>query len=385
VLKGVLVGSIALGAIGAGLYYAAIEELDPRVDRVYAQAIGASAGMCSKAISALFGDDDWADDEIGGWRGVRVYRPEVDGWIPLAKLSAQSVEAGASGSQRPTRVVVLVHGLDEPGGIWDQLAPALAKEGHTVLRFDYANDQPIAKSAEALEAGFVSIHEAGIERVDLVCHSMGGLVGFDALTRDGFGDLGLDVGHFITIGTPFGGSPWARLRAVAEIREQVQRWVESDDLDPRRLMGFARDGVGQAGRDLLPGSAYLKGIDGRALPRDVKVTCIVGRVTGPVLGLDEHDLGLIFASGALGQMVGTRDAGVIEDEIGRLSRELGDGVVPMSSAVLEGTNDVVVLNANHRAMVRTIELGDAIRRINGQAEMDEPPAIAVVVDRLGDQ
>jgi hypothetical protein len=34
----------------------------------------------------------------------------------------------------PARLVLLVHGMDEPGGIWDDLAPALAAAGHAVAR-----------------------------------------------------------------------------------------------------------------------------------------------------------------------------------------------------------------------------------------------------------
>jgi len=375
-IQGAVLGVLTIVMLWVGLSLLELEEEDGSVDRFYAQTLGSVVAMSSQAISTVFGEDGLANPSEP-WRGVRVYRPELDAWVTISELGDEQIG---------TNAVVLVHGLDEPGGIWDQLAPALALAGHTVLRFDYANDQAITLSADDFTGVLARLKARGVERVDLVSHSMGGLVSLDAISRDGFGDLGIGVDHFITIGTPFGGSPWARLRAVAEIREQVQRWVESDDLDPARLMGFARDGVGQAGRDLLPGSDYLSSLEARSLPEGVVVTNIVGRTVGGS-EVDEDGglrLGSLFVDGALGDLIGQRDAGVVQDEIEKLSQELGDGVVPMSSAVLDGVDDVVILKANHRGLVRNIELGVAIRQMGSLAPMDEPPAIQVVLDRLRD-
>ena len=246
-----------------------------------------------------------------------------------------------------------------------------------VIRFDYPNDQAVDASADAMIESLSKLPSMGFDRLDIVCHSMGGLVAFDAITRVGFDEVGVSVDHFVTIGTPFGGSPWARLRAVAEMREQVQRWVESDDLDPKRLLGFARDGMGEAGEDLLPGSDFLVQLHARKIPDGVVVTCIVGK-TLPA----EHEIGMLAFEGALGDLLGRQDASVVDQEIQRLGKELGDGVVPMSSAVLDGVDDVVVLSANHRGLVRNVELGEAIRQFNGLEPSDEPPAIEVVLDRL---
>ena len=46
-----------------------------------------------------------------------------------------------------TSAVILVHGLDEPGKIWMNLAPALFEEGFPVWILTYPNDQPVSKSA----------------------------------------------------------------------------------------------------------------------------------------------------------------------------------------------------------------------------------------------
>ena len=214
--------------------------------------------------------------------------------------------------------------------------------------------------------------------MDMVCHSMGGLVSRDAMTREEFAGAGIVVERYVTIGTPHGGSPWARMQAVSEMREQVQRWIESDDLNPKRLLGFARDGVGQAGVDLLPGSDFLKELNSRSMPDGVVTTCIVGRMTK-----EQGDgIGLAVANSMLIDLLGASEASAIADELEKLSKELGDGVVPMSSAVLDGVEDVVILQANHRALIRNVELGEAMRQLGGLPSSDEPPAVAVVLDRL---
>ena len=362
----IALGLVIVGAVAVVIGNMRIEQR--KADRALADGIGTVVARSAELLSSVFGEGG-LDESQQPWLGFRVYKKELKAWVELDALGDEQL-AG--------RVVVLVHGLDEPGGIWDQLTPALADAGHVVVRFEYANDQAIALSAASLFESLDDLGAHGVGTIDFVCHSMGGLVVRDAITREGFGAKGIAVDRLITIGTPHGGSPWARLRAVSEIREQVQRWVESDDLDPKRLLGFARDGVGQAGRDLLPGSDFLIELDQRKLPDGIRVTCIVGRVATQ----DGIEAGSVLAVGALHDVVGSDDASAIMGAIDRLGRELGDGVVPMSSAVLDGVDDVVVLEANHRSMIRNVELGEVIRQVSGLGASDEPPAIAVVLDRL---
>jgi pimeloyl-ACP methyl ester carboxylesterase len=348
------------------------------VDRLYADSVVGVVTLSNELLAEVFGDSVDGHNNAQDY-GVRLYEPEIDDWSKISAVDNQSVVVS---SRLGSRVVVLVHGLDEPGGIWDQLAPALAGEGHTVLRFDYANDQPIKLSADALLEEILDLETVGVQEIDFVCHSMGGLVTRDAISREVYkasresGSLRIE--RLITIGTPHGGSPWARLRAVAEIREQVQRWAESSDLDPKHLLGFARDGVGEAGVDLLPGSDFLIELDQRELDESIAVTCIVGRA----INEGGTEFGSVLALGALSELIGKRDAEVVQDEIDTITSELGDGVVPMSSAVLEGVSDVVVLQANHRGLIRHIELEAMIRQRGDLPPMSPPPAIEVVLDRL---
>ncbi|MDY7108213.1 MAG: alpha/beta fold hydrolase, partial [Planctomycetota bacterium] len=162
----------------------------------------------------------------------------------------------------PRRIVLLVHGLDDPGWLWDDVIEALRKEGHVVARLEYPNDGPIVDAADLLMQSLLELHALGVRRVDVVAHSMGGLVTRDVLTRpayyggDGEGDdAGPAIDRLIMCGTPNQGSSIARLRAVAGIGEQLSR-LFSDRRRTMDLTGLA-DGAGEAAIDLSPGSAFL--------------------------------------------------------------------------------------------------------------------------------
>ncbi len=365
----VLVAALALLGVGSllvvGLVVGVVGSNREQVDRAAAAALAEGIGRITRGVVDAVGEIQ--PDEIRASRGVRQYDPSLGVWVERSDV--------ASG-----HAVLLIHGLDEPGGIWDQLAPALATDGHTVLRFDYSNDQAIVRSADELGFALRGLAARGFDSLDLVCHSMGGLVARDALSREGSATQRPAVETLITLGTPHGGSPWARLRTVAEAREQVQRWAQSDDLDPARLLGFMGDGGGQAGIDLLPGSAYLTRLDARTLPEHIRVICVVGRVDEPNSAVGT--LGSAVARGTIKDLLGEREASVVLNEVDRLGRELGDGVVPVSSAVMAGADEVIMVRANHRAMIRTIELEEAMRRQQGLPEAPQPPAIEIVLHWL---
>lgn len=255
--------------------------------------------------------------------------------------------------------VLLVHGLDEPGGIWDQLAPAVSETGRAVVRFDYPNDQPIADSADALVTALGDLRALGVTRLEIVAHSMGGLVARDTLTRPHPGEPAPpcpDVPLLITLGTPHQGSDWARYQAIAEAREQAQRYLESNDRNWLRLFAASYDGHGEAARDLQPRSAFLRDLNARPWPPSTRVVCVVG-----VWGGETPDTA---------------------DHIADPARRFGDGVVPADSAVMPGADRVVFLSANHRTMVRSVEIADWFRRQLGMQPPPTPPAIPVVLDEL---
>ncbi|MBL8763479.1 MAG: hypothetical protein JNM07_04335 [Phycisphaerae bacterium] len=311
------------------------------------------------------------------------------GWTDLAR----------SHEALPERLVVLVHGLDEPGSIWDDLAPALRDRGLRVARFDYANDAPIADSASALLESLRDLHCRGVRRVDLVGHSMGGLLSREVLTNpDMYGGRGAadpasgrpSVERLVMLGTPNHGSALARLRGVAEAREHLERWISSFAYDrtpgvrrgdPRLLLGFLYDHVGGAGADLLPDSPFLRGLNARPVPADVSMTIVAARVADPgtadaVRLLDSPTLRRV-----LGGAEGERLDWAAEKLRGAING-LGDGVVSLESARLEGVDDFVIVGTNHRWMIKRTPVENSLRALVGYEASEAPPALDIVVDRL---
>jgi pimeloyl-ACP methyl ester carboxylesterase len=257
-----------------------------------------------------------------------------------------------------SRAVVLLHGLDEIGTIWDDLAPVLNQEGHVVLKFCYPNDQAISDSAHLFREQLQWLRSKGVEDVAIVCHSMGGLIARDALTRPSAYDGPLpDIQRLITVGTPNHGAPMARLRTLAEWREQLVRLAkgESDSMDS------VFDGSGEAAQDLLPDSEYLQELNARPLP-SVPITIIAGRMDHQVASNDESDK----EPSVLGKVWGD-----VVDKWKSFTEDVGDGVVPLSSTKLEGVDDIQVVKGNHRGIVKNVFSSSEI-----------PPAVIIVKDRL---
>jgi pimeloyl-ACP methyl ester carboxylesterase len=282
-------------------------------------------------------------------------------------------------------VVVLVHGLDEPGGLWSDLAPAIDARGFHVVRFNYPNDQHPADSAEAFVAALEDLRaDHGARHVTIVAHSMGGLVARDALTRDGLyggdgsgGNVRPDVVRLITVGTPHHGSALVPLRPLGEAREQVARFMESGSRDPRELLRFMMDGRGEAAEALAPGSPFLEDLNARPMPRGVEMTVIIG-VWSPVDGelVDEA-----MTWRAVRAVLDEEDAESLRTRLDILAATIGDGVVTVDSQRLEGVEDTVELDGNHRTLLRRLPALQAVRGVFG-AEPSEPAAIPVILDRL---
>lgn len=337
------------------------------------QRLLTAAEDAERRISELlegFGADP-GTGSMHGMRGLTVVDADgspVNGWPP---------------SPAPARVVVLIHGLDEPGSIWNELIPTLNEHGYTVARFDYANDQPASDSAADFAKALATLHDAGVQRIDIIAHSLGGLVTLDLLTSP---DLAAARGSMpriervVTLGAPFGGSPFARLRAISEIRDHVERWIDSGSRDLSTLVDWTSDGDGQAGLDLLPGSTYLRELASRTPPPDVAFTAVIARMAD----VRAADITGLTDSWLFRRVAGDEEAEAIADSLRRASLEVGDGVVSESSARAIPFTDTVVVDANHREMIETIEPLDAARRAVGlQDGVRTPPAIPIVLERLG--
>ncbi|WP_242466986.1 esterase/lipase family protein [Ectothiorhodospira shaposhnikovii] len=282
--------------------------------------------------------------------------PELVGFLP---------RDGSEGDGPPD--VVLIHGLDEPGGIWDELVPRLGDAGLVSWEFRYPNDQAIDLSADLLAERWEALDPG--RSVVLIGHSMGGLVIRDFVTRwrhpveSGAAVSGPSVAGVILVATPSQGSEWARLRAWLEVRE----WLADIPEGRFSLWAGLRDGTGVAKIDLRPGSEFLRDLNRRSWPADVPVFVIGGQLTEPTP--------TIRASlDALSEELEIDDLAVrVEAWWSSTGESLGDGVVPVSSLAFDGAPEPVIVPASHRGLLVRMPLAE-----------QEPPAISLIVGWLRD-
>ncbi|MFM9959554.1 MAG: esterase/lipase family protein [Phycisphaerales bacterium] len=321
--------------------------------------------------------------------GVRIFNGKSlslgnQAWTPLA---ADPANASPEEKALAPHAVVLIHGLHEPGDIWNDLVPYLAAADMKVARFDYPNDGPIRDGAARLIGWLRQLKSRGVTSVDLVCHSMGGLVARDALTRPGLYAGRADAHHpdlptikrCILIGTPNKGSPWAHVEVLAEWRDQFQRFLDSEaDADLGHLAGWFVDGRGEAGDDLLPDSGFLNELNARPAPIGVEFTSIVGKAVSPeALGMEE-----LLSSKVVTALLSSDEIAELRASIQQASETLGDGPVSTESAELPHGRTVRI-DAAHNSMLRRLTLPNMARNAIDPKHADEvPAAIPAVLEAL---
>jgi triacylglycerol lipase len=143
-----------------------------------------------------------------------------------------------------SRPVLLVHGFGGTKSSWSYLARNLSARG---LTFDAITYAPFGTSVEQLADRLVAavervLSQTGANKVHLVGHSLGGVVIAQALAS---GRLTGKVDTVVTLGSPFGGSPWANLlpfgavvRAVREGSPLLRRLASAPVPDGVRWLAF---------------------------------------------------------------------------------------------------------------------------------------------------
>jgi len=299
------------------------------------------------------------------------YPDEAEALRARYGLKPANEESHQEAANRGSRDVILVHGLDEPGRVWMNLVPVLMDGGFNVWFMLYPNDQPIAESARLFREEMILFLKSGHETVSIVAFSMGGLVAREMLTSPAleYSQSMRDrntpvVEQLIMIGTPNRGSALARFRIFAEFRDQLVNLFTGDYI---WLQGVL-DGAGEAGLDLIPGSPFLEQLNSRPHPDGIQMAVIAG-----MMGTTE--------SGNIDQIIedlkerlpyNTHDSiAQMEEIFNSVANRMGDGVVPVDSARLDGV-PLHVVPGTHYSIIRNIAEGS--RRL--------PPSIPIVMDYL---
>jgi triacylglycerol lipase len=160
----------------------------------------------------------------------------VRGGFDPARGPLPPVQAHTAPAARP---VLLVHGFGGTKSSWSVLARTLQARGVTVHAITYT---PVGTSVEKLADRLVAevdgmLSRTGGDKVHLVGHSLGGIVIAQAVAS---GRLNGRVDTIVTLGAPFGGSPWANLLPFGAI---VQALREGSPLLRRLACAPAPDGV----------------------------------------------------------------------------------------------------------------------------------------------
>ena len=281
----------------------------------------------------------------------------------------------------PAHAVVLVHGLDDPGYTWDDLLPRLLRRGYSIAKFEYRTDRPIAEAASMFARELEQARSKGLKRIDVVAHSMGGLLVREALTSDAAyaGDgSGADrypaLDHFIMVATPNHGSHMARFRNAAVTGELLYQVLRGRPIDAES----AATRHGEAAVDLLPASDFLRRLNQRPLASHTAHTIIAGRVipfspkqvelaAGGARCIAQTTLAPRWVREIASTSAGRKVCAKLDAAVD----VIGDGVVTIHSAQLKGVEDMVIVNGNHMSVLTSI--GDGQRL---------PRAIPIILDRL---
>jgi triacylglycerol lipase len=142
----------------------------------------------------------------------------VGGGYDTASSSSPTVTALTAPTTRP---VLLVHGFAGTKSSLALIAGALNGRGMTVEAMSYP---PLGTSVKQLAERLVAEVErillaTGTDKVHLVGHSLGGVVIAQAVAD---GRLNGRVDTVITLGSPFGGSPWAGVLPFLEIVRELR-------------------------------------------------------------------------------------------------------------------------------------------------------------------
>lgn len=289
---------------------------------------------------------------------------QLNEWFPEAMaLPPELVGFQRGGSDSSLPDVILIHGLDEPGDIWNETLAAFAEAGIETWEFRYPNDQAIDRSTDLLAKYWTSLDQG--ESIILIGHSMGGLIIRDFITRwlypeDNSRHLdGPDVLGVIQVGSPNQGSAWARFRAWLEVREWLSH-IPEGQLSP--FIGF-RQGTGAAKIDLRPGSQFLNDLNSRNWPEQVKIQIIGGKLSEPTYAMLEN-------IDQIARELNIKDVRQsMESWWDEIGDDLGDGVVPLSSLTFNGAPEPILFPASHRGLLISMPLVDT-----------PPPAIAPMID-----
>ncbi len=250
-------------------------------------------------------------------------------------------------------LVILIHGMDGDISCCGALADLLSNDGFQTGCFVYPAERPLAQSAGALARSMDQLRDAYPNiRIDFVTESMGGLIARSYVEG---ADFRGNVDHLILVAPPNAGSTWAKFAVVNKIANDLAEYHCDAEWSPAWIVN---EGLCQAGRDLRPGSKFLRELNQRPRRMGVNYTIIAGdrsiihRVEANVLLISSQLLG-----NRLSGLWGFRQTRTAMNEKATHLLDAAannDGPVSLNSARLAGVDDFVVLPADHLSLYESV-------------------------------
>lgn len=223
-----------------------------------------------------------------------------------AGIAAGASSASATALAPP---VLLIHGYLATRGSVHLLESRLANQGRVVMTYRLG---PIHMGDIRESAGYIArkieslATQTGVGKVDVVAHSMGGLVALDYLKRLGGQRR---IRRLVLLGTPISGT-WSA------------------------LLGLVTAPLGRASLQLLPGSAFLRELGQTGLPPGPEVVAIAAErdwLAPPRTTRLDGVRHLVVATGHSGLLVDESVAQTVSD------------ILSAASPAFTGDNDVLGL------------------------------------------
>lgn len=251
---------------------------------------------------------------------------------------------------RPT--VCLVHGVNSSSGGFVHMIRPIEEAGYGVVVFDYRYNRSLEDSCGRFERAWSDFRrKAGEVRPwALVSHSMGGLLARDYVEGPSYQN---DVSTLIMIAPVNRGSHLAKTQTILQLLDSSKA---VNGRQPSDALAHLGDGLGEAARDMAPGSDFLKALNARPRRAGLRYHILAGDVgvlSGPMRRQIENQVDAARRQG--GMLAGLARLAVgadFSDRLDELTDGTGDGCVSVARTRLSGVSDHVVIHANHAELIR---------------------------------
>jgi pimeloyl-ACP methyl ester carboxylesterase len=214
---------------------------------------------------------------------------EMSMWQPYKFIAEEGFGIYFLEPYSPIKIPVLfVYGIGGSPQDWRTILQKMDRKKYQLWFYQYPSGFHLDKSANALANSLILLKQRyGFEHMDVVAHSMGGLVSRGGIQRAASLAKTNFVAHFISISTPWGGHELAQ-RGVKYMNYPVPSW-----------------------QDMVPGSAYQKEILSKPLPTGTRYDLIFSYKSSGAFGLPDENDGVVSVQSELVPQVQEEAASVL--------------------------------------------------------------------------